>query len=191
MVHELAHMWFGDSVSPYEWSDLWLNEGHATWYEFLFAAENGQLEEDIGDSPTSTELMQVRYSLGDIYRALPRARRDAAEREPGRPVQSQQPYYGGALVLYALRQQVGNRVRERSSASGSSATATRSRRRPTSSTWPREVSHRDLTRSCSAWLYDTDDAADAGPPGLDGRSGRPGGPGLVAAPAALTFRQRR
>jgi len=23
MVHELAHMWFGDSVAPYEWSDLW------------------------------------------------------------------------------------------------------------------------------------------------------------------------
>jgi hypothetical protein len=27
MVHELSHMWFGDSVAPYEWSDLWLNEG--------------------------------------------------------------------------------------------------------------------------------------------------------------------
>ena len=39
MVHELSHMWFGDSVSPYSWSDLWLNEGHATWYEFLYAAE--------------------------------------------------------------------------------------------------------------------------------------------------------
>ena len=33
MVHELAHQWFGNSVSPWEWSDLWLNEGHASWYE--------------------------------------------------------------------------------------------------------------------------------------------------------------
>ena len=33
MLHELAHMWFGDSVSPYAWSDVWLNEGHAVWYE--------------------------------------------------------------------------------------------------------------------------------------------------------------
>jgi aminopeptidase N len=32
MLHELSHMWFGDSVSPYSWSDLWLNEGHASWY---------------------------------------------------------------------------------------------------------------------------------------------------------------
>ncbi|MFE2305712.1 M1 family aminopeptidase, partial [Streptomyces sp. NPDC059411] len=37
MVHELAHQWFGDSVTPRTWSDLWLNEGHATWYEALYA----------------------------------------------------------------------------------------------------------------------------------------------------------
>src|SRR4051794_20013958 len=43
MVHELAHMWFGDSVAPHSWDDLWLNEGHATWYQWTFAAENGQL----------------------------------------------------------------------------------------------------------------------------------------------------
>ena len=29
LLHELSHMWFGDSVSPATWSDLWLNEGHA------------------------------------------------------------------------------------------------------------------------------------------------------------------
>ncbi|CAM5390753.1 hypothetical protein SVIOM74S_09593 [Streptomyces violarus] len=39
MIHELAHQWFGDSVSPRTWSDLWLNEGHATWYEALYAEE--------------------------------------------------------------------------------------------------------------------------------------------------------
>ena len=46
MLHELAHMWFGDSVSPYEWSDLWNNEGHASWYEFPYAESDGQLAAD-------------------------------------------------------------------------------------------------------------------------------------------------
>ena len=48
MVHELAHMWFGDSVAPYDWSDLWLNEGHATWYELLWADEHGWVDDDTG-----------------------------------------------------------------------------------------------------------------------------------------------
>ena len=54
MVHESAHMWFGNSVTPYEWSDLWFNEGHASWSEFLFAEENGQLEEDTENWPDDT-----------------------------------------------------------------------------------------------------------------------------------------
>ncbi|MDY7528331.1 MULTISPECIES: M1 family aminopeptidase [unclassified Cryobacterium] len=27
MVHELGHQWFGDSVTPSGWKDIWLNEG--------------------------------------------------------------------------------------------------------------------------------------------------------------------
>ncbi len=117
MIHELAHMWFGNSVTPYEWSDLWFNEGHASWYEFLFAEENGQLAEDTENWPDETgydtfeELMEAIYAHGDEWRQ---------EFGPvARPISGDaaglfnfQMYHGGALVLYALRQKIGNRAFE-------------------------------------------------------------------------------
>ncbi len=105
MTHELAHQWFGDSVAPSAWTDIWQNEGHATWYEITWAEENGQLTDDYG-YPTVDELMHAVYADGDQARADhgPVARPLSGSVDD---LFSSQSYEGGALVLYALRQKVG------------------------------------------------------------------------------------
>lgn len=101
MVHELSHQWFGNSVSPRRWSDLWLNEGHATWYEWLYGAERG------GDP--LERLARAAYRKSDGWRqdagppAAPRAAKTKGKIDIFRP----SVYEGSALVLYALRQRIG------------------------------------------------------------------------------------
>ncbi len=41
IIHELAHQWFGNWVTPESWSDLWLSEGFATYIPYIFFEENG------------------------------------------------------------------------------------------------------------------------------------------------------
>ncbi|MFG2141759.1 M1 family metallopeptidase [Streptomyces sp. NPDC048650] len=103
MVHELSHQWFGDSVSPRLWSDVWLNEAHASWYEALYAQEKG------GPPASMDARMQRAYQLSDRWRAeggppaAPKAARAGQKISIFRPV----IYDGGALVLYALRHRIG------------------------------------------------------------------------------------
>ncbi|WP_368921398.1 aminopeptidase N [Corynebacterium striatum] len=44
ILHELAHMWFGDLVTMEWWDDLWLNESFATWSAAISQAEETQYD---------------------------------------------------------------------------------------------------------------------------------------------------
>ncbi|GAA3636573.1 M1 family metallopeptidase [Kineosporia mesophila] len=101
MNHELAHQWFGDDVAPWEWSDVWLNEGHATWYEQLYAFD--QPGYTVG---TFDDSMKAEYADANIQRA---ENGPVAQPRSGDvyDVFNSNVYGGGALVLYALRQKIG------------------------------------------------------------------------------------
>ncbi len=106
MVHELAHQWFGDSVAPETWSDVWLNEGHATWYEWTYG------DEFFGGDFELVARLRGAYEQGDQWRAQygPVAMPASSEMFE---LFSPNVYDGGAVVLYALRQVIGERAFER------------------------------------------------------------------------------
>lgn len=92
IVHELAHQWFGDSVSLENWKDIWLKEGMATYAQWLWLERGKELED-----------------VTAIARAnLPHSDLDSPIAEP--PPQSLyrfESYTGGALVFHALRLTIG------------------------------------------------------------------------------------
>jgi aminopeptidase N len=146
MTHELAHQWFGNSVAPESWSDVWQNEGHATWYEVT-----SQIDPD---APEFVEQVRGAYALGDLFRFL---FGPVAAPLSGDPAELFNPnvYVGGAIALYALRQQVGDatfRAIERT-------WVTRYRGKSASTAdfiaLASEVSGQDLTAFLNAWLYGT------------------------------------
>ncbi|GAA0571890.1 M1 family metallopeptidase [Actinomadura livida] len=95
VAHELGHQWFGDSVTPERWADIWMNEGFATYSEWLYA-------EKFEGTPVQESFDAVYATPADdgLWKGV--------VSDPGRDhIFDGLVYDRGAMAVHVLRQTIG------------------------------------------------------------------------------------
>ncbi|MGA5096403.1 M1 family metallopeptidase [Streptomyces lavendulocolor] len=97
VVHELAHQWYGDSVSVDGWKDIWVNEGFARYSQWLWSEKEGE-----GTAQELADYVYAQHPADDPFWTV----------KPGDPGPDKQfdlaVYDRGALALQALRNEIGD-----------------------------------------------------------------------------------
>ncbi|WP_238006644.1 M1 family metallopeptidase [Dactylosporangium sp. AC04546] len=96
LLHEYAHQWFGDAVTPTNWNDLWLNEGWATYAQHLYTNERDKVTAKAWEEWARGVDARLRQRLGP----------------PGKPkadsFAESNVYICPALMLHQIHEQIGD-----------------------------------------------------------------------------------
>ena len=95
IAHEMAHQWFGNSLTLGAWRDIWLHEGFACYSEWLWS-------EECGDDTAQERAERHHGKLADADQDLVLSDPGAADMFDDRV------YKRGALTMHALRVEVGD-----------------------------------------------------------------------------------
>jgi aminopeptidase N len=98
VVHELAHQWFGDAVALERWRDIWLNEGLATYAEWLWLEHEGEA--------TPRQVFEGAYSAYPADDPI----WSVVIGDPGPDLLLDNAVYvRGAMTVQALREEIGDK----------------------------------------------------------------------------------
>ncbi|WP_430542461.1 M1 family metallopeptidase [Streptomyces iconiensis] len=99
VVHEMAHQWYGDSVSLKGWKDIWINEGFARYSQWLWSEDQGE--------GTAQELADYAYASHPANESFWKVKPG----DPGPDNQFHRAVYDrGAMAVQALRNKVGDKA---------------------------------------------------------------------------------
>ncbi|MCJ7467490.1 MAG: M1 family peptidase, partial [Maribacter sp.] len=104
IIHEIAHQWFGNAVTEYDWDDVWLSEGFATYFTLLF------IEHAYGHDAFLDGLAKSKKIVADFYAKNPGYRIVHDHLTDMSQVTSIQTYQKGSWILHMLRGVVGTDV---------------------------------------------------------------------------------
>ncbi len=96
LVHEMAHQWYGDEITPEDWSDVWMNEGMAMYLQGCWQAQDdGRTVDAVMDDYALVEA-ELRSKAG------PPAAYDPSQ------FGASNIYFGPALMWHELRKRIGD-----------------------------------------------------------------------------------
>ena len=97
VIHEIAHQWFGNSVTEYDWDDVWLSEGFATYFTLLF------IEHEYGRDAFVDGLKSSQKRVDSFHEKNPNYTVIHNNLKNMKDVTSSQTYQKGSWILHMLR----------------------------------------------------------------------------------------
>ncbi len=101
IIHEIAHQWFGNAVTEYDWDDVWLSEGFATYFTLLFREHQYGRDDFVSGLEQSRDRIRAFYEENPDYRIVHDNLDDMSR------VTSSQTYQKGGWTLHMLRGIIG------------------------------------------------------------------------------------